>query len=245
MTDLFGELRASLLGAAGGIAAAKEDAKLIAEQAADQTEDKRLEAYLERRDDLAERVGGLLGDLMRHARAMAQANGWSAKMDVIVLSQRPVQSITSLYFDQNGYWGDAPDAFGPDKLLTEGVDYALDRDQPDGSSLSGIVYRINAMWPRHKAKVNPFGGQSLIAVVPQVLTGNIKVTYVAGYGTVPGAVKLATETAVARLWQSGQFGAMVQSEQYEDYRYTLASQSPDDLLGPAKPFLAQFKEFVV
>jgi hypothetical protein len=163
----------------------------------------------------------------------------------IVLSQGPVWSITSLYFDPKGYWGYAPGSFGPDKLLAEGVDYALSRDQPDGSSVSRIVYRINGLWCQHKAKVNPFGGQSLIAAVPQAPTGNIEVTYTAGYETIPGAVKLATETAVARLWQSGNFGSVFTGESYEDYSYTLAAKNPDDILGPVKPLLAQYKNVVV
>jgi hypothetical protein len=161
---------------------------------------------------------------------------------LLALPQRPVHEIVSLYFDDTAYWGDAPGAFGADKLLVEGVDYALGRDQPDGSSLSGLVYRINDVWRVPQGRGGTGFGRPTLANVPQARVGNVKVVYVAG--DVPAAVKLAAETAVARLWQTGKYGAAVQGESTPKYSYTLAAMSPDDLLGPAKGLLATVKEFV-
>ena len=138
---------------------------------------------------------------------------------VLVLAQRPVTAILSLWVDENGYWGDGLDPFGTATLLEAGA-YALEKDQPDGSSRCGLVYRVNGVWPR------PYSVASgnLSASAPHG-TGNIKVRYTAGYGTVPGTVQLACQLAVARIWRMGKFGGLVQSENTPGYSYTLATNT--------------------
>lgn len=92
----------------------------------------------------------------------------------LALPERPVQSVTAVYYDEKGYWGDAPGAFGADKLLVEGVDYALERDQSDGSSQSGVIYRINGVWPSPFGRVAPYGagaGVPTLANVPSPVPG--------------------------------------------------------------------------
>jgi hypothetical protein len=137
---------------------------------------------------------------------------------MLVLAQRPVTAIVNLWEDEDGYWGaGSVDAFNADHLLVSGRDYALAKDQPDGSSRSGLVYRINGTWSRpyqtaagNLSAAAPFG------------TGNIKVTYTAGFGAVPAAVELAVQTAVGRVMQSMRHGGLVSGESYSDYSYTLA-----------------------
>lgn len=191
--------------------------------------------------DVSEWIDAYCGRTFGEAEYTHFLEGNGAQL--IKLPQWPVYSITSLYFDAKGYWGDAPDAFAADKLLVEGVNYALKRDQPDGSSASGLIYRIDGVWERPFSRAASYGAWGLpLASLPPVRVGNIKVTYTAG--SVPGAVKLATETAVARLWRAGKYGAAVQGETTPKYSYTLATMNPDDLLGPAKGLLATVKEFV-
>lgn len=78
---------------------------------------------------------------------------------VLALRNIPVRSITSIYEDDDGYFGDGPSAFAAGSLLTAGSDYYLSREKA-GISWTGHVYRIATGW----------------CSVP----GSIKVTYVAG-----------------------------------------------------------------
>lgn len=163
---------------------------------------------------------------------------------LLPLRQRPVLSVESVYLDDTGYWGDGPDAFDSAKLLVEGTDFALQRDQPDGSSLCGLLYRIGGVWRRPIGRLVP-PGVTIIATVPVQPNGNLKVSYTAGYETVPGPVKLAVQIAIARLFRTGKFGAALTDFAFEDYSYKLAIGDPDDILGPAKRMLAKFIDPVV
>ncbi len=162
----------------------------------------------------------------------------------IVLRQRPVQSITALYLDDNAYWGDAPGAFDPATTLqVEGTDYALDRDQPDGSSRSGLVYRVQGYWPRPitygPARIAPELG-------PRV--GNIKVSYTAGYADPPPDLQLAVSLTLKHVWELGRRGALTQSESHPDvgYSFTLAVPGSYDIFPPhVKRILARYKNVPV
>jgi hypothetical protein len=207
--------------------------------------------YDARLSDLITQVSGLVDVYCdRTFGQQTYAEHYSGKgTQYLILRQRPVLSIASLFYDPKGYFGDNPAGFAANTLLTEGTDYALVRDPssslpptggPAGSSASGMVYRINGLWHKPFGRIAPVGMPTL-ANVPQAPNGNIFVTYTAGYAAVPGPVRLAVRLAVARLWQTGQFGAAVSSERYEDYGYNLATLNPDDILAPAKPFLANYK----
>lgn len=140
---------------------------------------------------------------------------------ILILNQRPVTAIVSIYEDEYGYWGQGPDPFNAETLLTEGEGYALEVDQPDGSSRCGMVMRLNGSWCRpsrveagNLSQWAPYG------------TGNIKVVYTAGYQRVPAGVELATQEAVAAILRSAKYGgAMVASENTPGYSYTLATNT--------------------
>lgn len=137
---------------------------------------------------------------------------------ILVLNQRPVSAVVSVWEDEDGYWGQGDDPFDSDHLLTAGSDYALQVDQPDGSSRCGLLYRINGSWSR-PAMVD---AGNLSARAPYG-TGNIKVRYTAGFGTIPGAVQLAAQLSVSYLWRMMKFGGLIQSETTPKYAYTRAT----------------------
>jgi len=163
------------------------------------------------------------------------------------LRQRPVQSISALYLDEEAFWGDAPGAFNPTTTqLIEGTDFALDRDQPDGSSRSGLVYKINDYWPR--PIVRAFG-----RIAPDLgpRVGNIIVSYTAGYQTLPNDLGLAVSLTMAHLLQLGRRGGVVQSESHgEGFNYQfsvkVAEASAADILPPyVKRILARYRNVAV
>jgi hypothetical protein len=145
------------------------------------------------------------------------------------LRQRPINSIASIYEDQQAAWGQAPDAFAAATLLTAGTDYAIVKDQSSGASRCGLVYRVNSVWPKpltYKAGViSPQLGDGV---------GNIKVTYNAGYSTIPYDVQQACCFLVAAVKRIAKLGVPTASEGWEDYNYSLA-QAAGDALGGLPP----------
>lgn len=160
----------------------------------------------------------------------------------LVLNQRPVQSITTLHEDADGYFGDGTGAFSADDLLTAGEDYVLNRDTNSATeeSRSGIVFRIGTVWHRPSARL-----AGLLSTVPGLSMGNIKVVYVAGYATVPADVALACIQMVSMLRENSIVGGK-QQESYEDYSYTLADPKlQNELIGSVKSLLKPYKRFVI
>jgi len=162
----------------------------------------------------------------------------------IVLRQRPVQSITALYLDEQAYWADATGAFDPTTTaLVEGTDFALDRDQPDGSSRSGLVYKINDYWPR---PITSTYGRIAPDLGPRV--GNIKITYVAGFLVEPPDLRLALALTQAHLVQLARRGGLVQSgtDVNGDYTVAVPKDYDGDILPPhVKRILARYKNIPV
>ncbi len=142
----------------------------------------------------------------------------------LTLRQRPVISVTSVYLDQKGGYGQGPGAFGASTLLSPGSDYLLVIDDKTGNySQSGILRRTNLgsssslplTWS------GTLSGGSNTAFWPRG-SGNIKVVYVAGYATVPAPVKHACAFLAGRLYLgAGKQGQLASSESLGSYSYSL------------------------
>lgn len=161
----------------------------------------------------------------------------------LILKQTPVQSITSVNEDRDGFYGDGTDAFPASTLLVEGTDYVLRKDDASATevSKSGILYRINSAWPRPYSRKR---GQ--IASSPGIAMGNIKVVYVAGWETVPADITFAANKLVTSMLQSLDAGGRLESESIEDYSYTLAGvEDESKMLDSVKGSLARYKKVVI
>lgn len=144
----------------------------------------------------------------------------------LVLRSRPVTSISSLYYDDTGYFG-AATGFGASSLLTSGVDYVLELSQP-GLSMSGIVHRIGGIWGKSRVRV----GSDLVGYMEPGL-GNIKITYTAGYDGVnfqiPSNIKLLNNLLARQIIRvAPTAGSPISSESFEYYSYSLKQESPAD-----------------
>ncbi|MEO2090703.1 MAG: hypothetical protein ABGY75_14555 [Gemmataceae bacterium] len=138
---------------------------------------------------------------------------------LLVLRQRPVLAITSVWVDGAGWWGQGADPFAADTLL-DATGYAVEADQPDGSSRCGLLRRVDDVWPR------PFQWEQgvLTGRAPggvQGETGNIKVVYSAGYASVPSPVQLAVAIGVSRFLKTLKAGGLVAGETTPGYSYSL------------------------
>jgi len=171
----------------------------------------------------------------------------------IVLKQRPVQSLTNVWLDNNGFWGEGvgpSSPFGSTTLLTIGIDYALATDETlsDGSVVSraGLLSRIGTIWPELNAYYFP--GRLTQEYGPAY--GNIKVTYVAGYSaaTMPNDLKRAIRTLVSQARQEAPYGRALESESISDYTYSMADMDLDARvpgIGTVKQILNRYREIAV
>lgn len=160
----------------------------------------------------------------------------------LVLRNRPVQSITSIYEDEAALYGYASGAFPSTTLLVAGTDYVLQRDGgPLDIGRSGIVIRIGTTWPAASVEI-----ESLLTRGVTEAVGNLKVVYVAGYATIPADIALTVHQLVAELLNSARSGGAMQSETLDYYTYIKANATQlMASLVSVKSLLAPYVEVVI
>jgi hypothetical protein len=136
----------------------------------------------------------------------------------LALRRRPVSAVTSVKLDSNGQFGLVAGSFGSTTTLTAGVDYSLDVDQGSAVSSSGVLFRINGVWPM----IARAGVPHRVNVEVSPAFGNLLVAYTAGFAAVPEDVKYAAAMVVQQMRISLRHGGMLQSETIGDYAYRLA-----------------------
>ena len=162
---------------------------------------------------------------------------------VLVLNQSPVQSVTSVYIDPKGYYGDGTDAFPESSLLVSGTDYVLRKNNASATEVSdsGILYRLGTDWNRPQKTQR---GQ--LASSPGIGKGNIKVAYIAGWETVPADIQFATNRLVTAMLESRNHAGRIHSESIEDFSYTLSgSENEASLLDSTKGSLSRYRKVVL
>ncbi len=159
----------------------------------------------------------------------------------LTLRQRPVVSVTEVREDFSGFYGQgtAP-IFGSETLLVAGEDYALELDAGGTLSNSGRLIRCHTVWAQLErlyvpGRVSRDTGSAL---------GNIKVTYSAGYASVPDDLKYAVAMLVAYMRRVIKLGQNISSEKLGDYGYHLARTALRDVpeVGSLRSILARYKE---
>lgn len=144
--------------------------------------------------------------------------------NVLILRQRPVQSITSIHVDTDGYYGFGDSPFATADLLVAGVDYTLDWVSTTAYSLTGFVRRIGAVWPAMGQDTNLLNSVAVRGL------GNIKVVYVGGYpsGSVPKQYQAWATKFACWKFATDMDGVVKSSESHSDTAY---SYSLGDLKG--------------
>lgn len=149
---------------------------------------------------------------------------------VLILSENPVLSLTSVYLDNAAYFGDAAGAFASDTLLDLGVDFALDKPR-------GFLINLSGRWPNVNERV-----AHLLAAGVRDGIGNVKVTWTPGYAEgVPYDISQAASQLVCELLQSAESGGGMQSESLDYYSYSRASAAEQAaMLSSVKGMLANY-----
>ena len=150
----------------------------------------------------------------------------------LVLSHRPVVSVTGVYIDPVGYYGQAANGFAASTMLTQGQDYALVNPNA-GERNPGILQMLSALWDGTGLSNWPQG------------QGNVKVVYVAGYTQVPADVSQAVAMIVGQMLAQAERGLPMQSETLGEYSYTLLTGAPGQLMAGARQLLNNYREVCV
>ena len=150
----------------------------------------------------------------------------------LVLSHRPVVSVTGVWVDPVGYYGQSAGGFGTATLLTQGQDYALMAPGTNEKN-PGTLRMLSALWDGTGLSNWPQG------------QGNIKVTYVAGYTQVPADVSQAVAMLVGQMLAQSANGLPLQSETLGEYSYTLLTGAPGQLMAGARQLLNAYREVSV
>lgn len=158
----------------------------------------------------------------------------------LMLRQYPVNSITAIYDDRGGYFGDASGAFAAATLLVSGVDYCL-MDGLYGKGGQGIVRRINDIWYGRPTK-----SVGTVEYLPPHPSGNIKVQYNAGYSKIPPAIQMGVNMLVAQLSLQAAAGGGASSMTYEDASVTyLTPDVASKAWGSIASTFAQYKSIPI
>lgn len=142
---------------------------------------------------------------------------------ILILRNRPVQQLLSVYQDAQAFYGEASEAFAASTLLTAGTDYNLRRDTRTTSpeiSRTGMVYRIASYWPPQR--IRTYGN---LALRQAEADGNIKATYVHGYCPMPADLQAGVAATVALMKLTAKFGRPINSESITYYSYSLGQLS--------------------
>lgn len=162
-------------------------------------------------------VAGSAGSFARTITEYLSGDG----TEKLLLRHRPVQSVASVYVDDDGYFGQGTDPFPASTLLTAGTDYCLQRDTPSSQieqSKAGILLRIGNVWP------DLYRNRRGLLVAEQSLgVGNIKVTYTAGWGTVPLTDQSAVHQMVGLMRTTQGLGGSIRSLSLDYFSFTLAT----------------------
>ncbi len=161
----------------------------------------------------------------------------------LLLKFRPVYPTPPIlvYYDSSGNFASASGTFDPSTTaFTYGTDFCLRIDQQDGTSRSGILYRINALWPRAYKRqggyLSPFQVDNL---------GCVKVVYYAGYtvDNLPSPIRMACTTLIGKMRNFFPLGMEVGNEGYKDRSLGYLMTNRDYLLNTVKDMLLNYRNW--
>lgn len=175
----------------------------------------------------------------------------------------------SLWMDPSGSFGDGlgtdpAGPFGSTTLLYPGLDYALQRDQPDGTSKSGKVIRLasafglagmggawgvyGSAWAGLQARGTLSG--PLPPLWPKYPPGSLKVVYAAGLTSIPADLTAAVNAVAAWMFRNADTGLLqISSEGFQGYSSSVA-QAGDALksdadLGSTRQLLSRWRKVAI
>lgn len=158
----------------------------------------------------------------------------------VVLKVRPVYEVSEVRLDDKGFYN-TDSVFDDDDTILNPSEYALKVEVEGQPSKCGLLIRTVGIWNKLlEREYHP----NIRTEFTEKQTGNIKITYTAGYDPIPADIKLAAVQIISRL-KNGylKFGAGVIEEELGDWYYklgTLDLKNPE--LGSVRQILARYRE---
>lgn len=217
----------------------REIKKILEIENGDTSEDAKLNFFIEYASQWIEEVLDRPGMSWKSRTEYYKGTGTQK----LLLKSRPVFTTPTIqvFIDEAGYYGAPADSFSTTPpTLVYGEDFALQIDQEDGSSRSGILLRMNNLWPkptvRQTGLLSPFIGEGF---------GTIKVIYTAGYTVdmLPAGIRLACNLLVSRLRYIFPLGIELNSEGYEERSIGIVTSEKEKLLTLVKPLILPYKNW--
>jgi hypothetical protein len=131
----------------------------------------------------------------------------------VAIKRTPVSPTDlAVRVDETGYYGQVADSFGSTTALTIGEDFVLEVDslKGDGLSYSGILRKINGVWPWQSWRGFQ-GGNPYLSLRARKCPGCIRVTANCGYQIVPPDVKQAIFDGVTQVRNTAVAGRFMNS----------------------------------
>jgi hypothetical protein len=159
---------------------------------------------------------------------------------LLMLNQYPVTAVAVVCVDEAGFFGSASDRFPQTLNLRQGVDYTL-MSGSSGVGSTGFLRRIGTTWPRP-----PSRALGVLANLPGVPNGNIKVEYTAGFTVIPSAITMAVNALVLKLASLAAVGGAASQMNYEDASVGFFAPSETTrLLGSIESILANYRSIPI
>lgn len=161
----------------------------------------------------------------------------------LALRNRPVYAdpVPQAWVDDRGYFGAPSAAFtdgnGNSQTLVYGTDFALEVMEEGVPVRSGILWRIDSVWPRKSYRQQgylfPYQGGG---------AGNVKVTYTAGYtvDTLPEQVRAACELLVGMFRFVFPLGLPLTGDTYGGAGISIELGKRNYLMSLIKPMLTPY-----
>lgn len=202
----------------------------------DSSEDKLLNYYAE---IASEWIEELIGRKIAKRSRTEYLDGTGTRQ--LLLTYRPVFTTPTIlcYVDENGSFGQTEDAFATG-AITFGTDFSLRIDQEDGTSRSGILYRLTGYWPKRSVRqvgtLSPFLGPA---------PGTVKVVYTAGYttDTLPATIRLAYLLLIARLRSVLPLGVELTGDNFDDRSVSVVTNNKTRLLDLIRPAIFTYRNW--
>ena len=154
----------------------------------------------------------------------------------LMLNQYPVTAVSLVCVDDAGYFGAASGAFPGSLNLVQGIDFAL-VSGANGLGSTGILRRIGTTWHRPPARA-----RGVIANLPGIPNGNIKVQYTAGFPVIPAAITMAVNSLVLRQASLTTTAGAPSQMSYEDANVSFfAPADAARILGSIEAILANYR----
>lgn len=167
-------------------------------------------------------------------------------LQAVALRETPVQSITSVYLDTAGYYGQGTGTpFASTTLLTAGSDYFLKIDNNSGTSDCGLLYRTGKVWPANNNYVQ-YNQIPRITPLNGPCFGCLKIIYSGGYSLIPEDLKMAVFQIVQDRKAAVGQGEKFTSESFESYGYSLGTPDSELMrIGSVGRTLNSYKRYPV